>query len=166
MSTTTNDIAKSIPPLPQTSTTSTSTNQIPQSITDLLTTDTEIRLKSENDNNSPIEDKKPNRPLNPNTVKLHANIHALLSQKLKQSIENHSKVYESQMTLKFDLEKAKDAILDEQARLESVNEICKSVHHKITNSLQEANESLVTSERKGEVSVDEIVCGDTLVTNQ
>ncbi|TIA83902.1 hypothetical protein E3P94_01561 [Wallemia ichthyophaga] len=109
---------------------------------------------------------KPTRPLNPNTVKLHATIHAILSQKVAQSLENHKKLYDSQQTLKGDLERAREVIVDESARLESVNEICTSVAAKVNDTVNQGISGLEVGRRRGDIGVDEIVCADNLVSNQ
>lgn len=145
-------------------------------VTDLLTTEPDSipyqhipqsqsqPLASNNDSMTPPS--KPTRPLNPNTVKLHATIHAIFSQKVSQSLENHKQLHDSQLTLKADLERAREVIVDESARLESVNEICRSVAVKVNETVNEGVVVLENGRRRGEIGVDEIVCADNLVSNQ
>ncbi|TIC45967.1 UEV-domain-containing protein [Wallemia mellicola] len=150
-----------------------SINQISSPVKNVVTSDTADLLTTEPDSiphtahTIPDEIKPaPTRPLNPNTVKLHATIHAIFSQKVSQSLENHGNLYNSQLTLKSDLERAKDVINDEQSRLKSVNEICKSVALKVNETTEQGLSVLENGRRKGEIGVDEIVCGDNLVANQ
>ncbi|TIA89458.1 hypothetical protein E3P99_02066 [Wallemia hederae] len=137
-------------------------------ITDLLTTEPDNLNIPLQPHHTPAHASRhaPTRPLNPNTVKLHATIHAIFSNKATMSLEHHKNIHDSQIALKTDLERARDVIADESARLESVKDICSSVALKVGDSIKEGEVALQQSHRRGEIGVDEIVCADNLVSNQ
>jgi ESCRT-I complex subunit TSG101 len=58
------------------------------------------------------------------------------------------------------------AIKDEMARLEAVKKVCDSVGRKLGDSVAQGQERVAELEARGEVSVDEVVCGISIVHNQ
>jgi ESCRT-I complex subunit TSG101 len=58
------------------------------------------------------------------------------------------------------------AIRDEMARLEAVKTVCDSVGRKMQDVVAKGEERVVELENRGEVSVDEVVCGISIVHNQ
>ena len=58
------------------------------------------------------------------------------------------------------------AIKDEMARLEAVKNVCDAVGRKLDDAVARGEERVMDLEQKGEVSVDEVVCGISIVHNQ
>jgi len=58
------------------------------------------------------------------------------------------------------------AIKDEMARLEAVKNVCDAVVRKMGDVVVRGEERVGDLEQKGEVSVDEVVCGISIVHNQ
>jgi ESCRT-I complex subunit TSG101 len=58
------------------------------------------------------------------------------------------------------------AIRDEMARLEAVKKVCDSVGRKLGEAVEKGQERVAELEARGEVSVDEVVCGISIVHNQ
>lgn len=58
------------------------------------------------------------------------------------------------------------AIRDEMARLEAVKKVCDSVGRKLEDAVSRGQERVAELEARGEVSVDEVVCGISIVHNQ
>jgi ESCRT-I complex subunit TSG101 len=52
------------------------------------------------------------------------------------------------------------------ARLEAVRKVCESVGRKMGDVVQKGEERLSEMEQRGEVEVDEVVCGISIVHNQ
>jgi ESCRT-I complex subunit TSG101 len=67
---------------------------------------------------------------------------------------------------KEDLESGEPAIRDEMARLEAVKKVCDSVGRKMDEAVSKGSERVAELEARGEVSVDELVCGISIVHNQ
>jgi ESCRT-I complex subunit TSG101 len=64
------------------------------------------------------------------------------------------------------LNSGEPAIRDEMARLEAVKKVCDSVGKKMDDVVARGEERVAELEQKGEVSVDEVVCGISIVHNQ
>lgn len=67
---------------------------------------------------------------------------------------------------KEDLLSGEPAIRDEMARLEAVKKVCDSVGRKMDDVVARGEERVAELEGRGEVSVDELVCGISIVHNQ
>jgi ESCRT-I complex subunit TSG101 len=67
---------------------------------------------------------------------------------------------------KEDLESGEPAIKDEMARLEAVKKVCDSVGRKMDDVVAKGAERVADLENRGEISVDEVVCGISIVHNQ
>lgn len=65
-----------------------------------------------------------------------------------------------------DLQSGEPAIKDEMARLEAVKKVCDSVGRKLDEVVAKGDERVVDLEQKEEISVDEVVCGISIVHNQ
>lgn len=52
------------------------------------------------------------------------------------------------------------------ARLEAVKKVCDSVGRKLSDAVAQGQERVAELEARGEVSVDEVVCGISIVHNQ
>jgi len=52
------------------------------------------------------------------------------------------------------------------ARLEAVKKVCDSVGKKLGDAVAQGQERVAELESRGEVSVDEVVCGISIVHNQ
>lgn len=52
------------------------------------------------------------------------------------------------------------------ARLEAVKKVCDSVGKKMDDLVMRGEDRVVELEQKGEISVDEVVCGISIVHNQ
>lgn len=68
--------------------------------------------------------------------------------------------------MQADLATGEPAIKDEMARLEAVKSVCVGVTNRMGQVVKEAEERVVELERRGEPSVDEIVCSTSIVHNQ
>jgi len=65
-----------------------------------------------------------------------------------------------------DLLSGEPAIRDEMARLEAVRKVCDSVGRRMDEIVSRGEERVAELEAKGEVGVDEVVCGISIVHNQ
>ena len=65
-----------------------------------------------------------------------------------------------------DLSSGEPAIRDEMARLEAVRKVCDSVGRRMEELVARGEERVAELEGRGEVSVDEVVCGISIVHNQ
>lgn len=65
-----------------------------------------------------------------------------------------------------DLESGEPAIRDEMARLEAVKSVCDAVGRKMEDAVRRGEERVAELEGRGDISVDEVVCGISIVHNQ
>ena len=65
-----------------------------------------------------------------------------------------------------DLSSGEPAIRDEMARLEAVKKVCDSVGRKMDDVVTRSDARVAELEERGEISVDEVVCGISIVHNQ
>ncbi len=70
------------------------------------------------------------------------------------------------LTLQSDLLKGPPAIADESARLEAVKDVCTAVAKRVDTVVREAEGRIDDIKRRGETSVDELVCSSDVVYNQ
>jgi ESCRT-I complex subunit TSG101 len=67
---------------------------------------------------------------------------------------------------KDDLESGEPAIKDEMSRLQAVKKVCDSTGRKMEEVVQAGSARVADLEQRGETSVDEVVCGISIVHNQ
>lgn len=67
---------------------------------------------------------------------------------------------------KEDLSSGEPAIRDEMARLEAVKKVCDAVGQKLEGVVNAGERRVAELEERGDVSVDEVVCGISIVHNQ
>jgi ESCRT-I complex subunit TSG101 len=70
------------------------------------------------------------------------------------------------MERKEDLITGEPAIRDEMARLEAVRKVCDSVGRRMDEVVHKGEDRVADLDSRGEVGVDEVVCGISIVHNQ
>lgn len=108
----------------------------------------------------------PPRPPNPQTVALHNALQAAMRDAIARLSETHADSIMRQRAQQAELLAGGPAIADESARLTAVRDVCQSVAARWRQSVQEGEALLVDVRRRGEVSVDELVCASSIVGNQ
>ncbi|KIK59882.1 hypothetical protein GYMLUDRAFT_665120 [Collybiopsis luxurians FD-317 M1] len=108
----------------------------------------------------------PPRPPNPVLLSLHSSVHAKLTAALQslQSSLHHSSEHFRKM--QQDLLRGEPAIHDEMSRLEAVKAVSLNVGNRLRQSVDAAERNIQLLRDKGDVSVDELICGPTIVHNQ
>ena len=108
----------------------------------------------------------PSKPPPPSTLHLHSillpHLQASLPPLLHQLQSSHAHLTER----KADLESGEPAIRDEMARLQAVKKVCDSTGRKMEEVVQAGSARVADLEQRGETSVDEVVCGISIVHNQ
>lgn len=108
----------------------------------------------------------PSKPPPPSTLHLHSillpHLQASLPPLLHQLHANKTHLLER----KDDLESGEPAIKDEMARLQAVKKVCDSTGRKMEEVVQAGSARVADLEQRGETSVDEVVCGISIVHNQ
>lgn len=127
-------------------------------------------LSSPNNETSDLpEDTPPAAPPKPPPPSL-IHLHAILQPHLNAALPALKHDLESQrqalLERREDLASGEPAIRDEMARLEAVKKVCDVVVEKMSDVVQKGEERVVDLERRGEVSVDEVVCGISIAHNQ
>jgi ESCRT-I complex subunit TSG101 len=108
----------------------------------------------------------PPRPLNPALLALHANLHQKFSSSLQALSITHQETFSKLLSMQADLLKGPPAIADESARLEAVKELCTTVARRVGEVVRDAEGRIEDVKRRGEPSVDELVCSSDVVYNQ
>lgn len=65
-----------------------------------------------------------------------------------------------------DLLSGEPAIRDEMARLEAVQDVCRTVAGRMRGTVEQGERNVAELRRKGDPEVDELVCSTTIVHNQ
>ncbi|KAJ3799906.1 Vps23 core domain-containing protein [Lentinula aff. detonsa] len=108
----------------------------------------------------------PPLPPNPVLLSLHSSVHAKLTSALQsfQTSLHHS--LEHLRKIQEDLLRGEPAIQDEIARLEAVKAVSLNVGTRFRQTVEAAERNVQMLRNKGDVSVDELICGPTIVHNQ
>lgn len=114
----------------------------------------------------PVAEVAPPRPMNPQLVALHAQLHEKLTNELNKFAASLAKDSEAPRTAQADLLKGEPAIKDEMARLESVRDVCRTVAGRLSAVVGAAEGAIGELKRKGDPEVDELVCATNIVHNQ
>ncbi|KAJ3857809.1 UEV-domain-containing protein [Lentinula lateritia] len=125
-------------------------------------------LDSDDPNPGPEYRPSPAPPLPPNPIllSLHSSVHAKLTSALQslQTSLHHSSEHLRKM--QDDLLRGEPAIKDEIARLEAVKAVSLNVSSRLRQTVEAAERNVQVLRDKGDVSVDELICGPTIVHNQ
>ena len=113
-----------------------------------------------------IEAAAPPRPMNPQILSLHAQVHEKLTQELNKFTASIAKDSEGPRAAQNDLLAGEPAIKDEMARLESVRNVCRTVVGRLASTVHAAESAVAELKRKGDPEVDELVCATNIVHNQ
>ncbi|KAF5391288.1 hypothetical protein D9757_001922 [Collybiopsis confluens] len=108
----------------------------------------------------------PPRPPNPELLSLHSSVHTKLTsalQSLQLSLHHSS---ENLRKMQQDLLRGEPAIHDEMSRLEAVKTVSLNVGTRLRQSVETGERNIQVLRDKGDVSVDELICGPTIVHNQ
>ncbi|KAJ4486077.1 UEV-domain-containing protein [Lentinula aciculospora] len=108
----------------------------------------------------------PPLPPNPILLSLHSSVHAKITtalQSLQTSLHHSS---EHLRKMQQDLLRGEPAIQDEIARLEAVKGVSLNVGGRLRQTVEAAERNVQVLRDKGDVSVDELICGPTIVHNQ
>lgn len=113
-----------------------------------------------------IEAAAPPRPINPQILSLHAQVHDKLTQELNKFTTSIAQDSGGPRAAQNDLLAGEPAIKDEMARLQSVRNVCRTVAGRLAGTVQAAESAVTELKRKGDPEVDEIVCATNIVHNQ
>ncbi|KAF9060951.1 Vps23 core domain-containing protein [Rhodocollybia butyracea] len=108
----------------------------------------------------------PPLPPNPVLLSLHSSVHAKLTsaiQSLHSSLHHSSEHFRK---IQQDLLRGEPAIQDEMARLEAVKAVSLNVASRYKQTIDAAERNVQILRDKGDASVDELICGPTIVHNQ
>lgn len=108
----------------------------------------------------------PPRPPNPELLRLHDSVHAKLSSELASLRQAMALDAERLRANQTDLLAGEPAIRDEMARLEAVRDVCRGVGERMKTVVEQATSNVADLKRRGDPSVDELVCSTTIVHDQ
>ena len=108
----------------------------------------------------------PPRPLNPQVLSLHNQLHEKFSAELMRVTRALSEDSQRLRTTQTHLLNGEPAIRDEMARLEAVKDVCRTVAQRTKAFVDEAETRLSEVKRRGEPEVDELICATSIVGNQ
>ena len=108
----------------------------------------------------------PLKPPPPSLLHLHSILLPHLNAALPSLLSSLQNNRQHLLDRREDLASGEPAIRDEMARLEAVKKVCDSVGRKMDDAVGKIGERVTELESKGEVSVDELVCGISIVHNQ
>lgn len=108
----------------------------------------------------------PPKPPPPSLIHLHAILQPHLNAALPALKHDLESQRQALLERREDLASGEPAIRDEMARLEAVKKVCDVVVEKMGEVVSKGEERVVDLERRGEVSVDEVVCGISIAHNQ
>ena len=108
----------------------------------------------------------PSKPPPPSLLHLHSILLPHLSASLLPLIHSLRANRTHLLERHEDLASGELAIRDEMARLEAVKKVCDSVGRRMGEIVAGGEERVVEMEGRGEVSVDEVVCGISIAHNQ
>ncbi|ODO11691.1 hypothetical protein I350_00475 [Cryptococcus amylolentus CBS 6273] len=108
----------------------------------------------------------PTKPPPPSLLHLHSILLPHLNAALPSLVHSLQSSVEHLKARTEDLTTGEPAIRDEMARLEAVKKVCDSVGRKMEDVVQKGEDRVAELESKGEIGVDELVCGISIVHNQ
>ncbi|KAJ3823584.1 Vps23 core domain-containing protein [Lentinula raphanica] len=108
----------------------------------------------------------PPLPPNPILLSLHASVHGRLTSALQSFQTSLHDSSEHLRKIQEDLLRGEPAIQDEIARLEAVKAVSLNVGARYRQTIEAAERNVQMLRNKGDVSVDELICGPTIVHNQ
>ncbi|EJD06016.1 UEV-domain-containing protein [Fomitiporia mediterranea MF3/22] len=108
----------------------------------------------------------PPRPPNPQTVALHNALLSSFRDALARLAATHADAVARQRAAQAELLAGPEAIRDESARLVAVRDVCSVVGDRWSSLITDGEHALGEMRRRGEVSVDEMVCASSIVGNQ
>ncbi|EIW72790.1 hypothetical protein TREMEDRAFT_24652 [Tremella mesenterica DSM 1558] len=108
----------------------------------------------------------PSKPPPPSLLHLHSILLPHLNASLPPLIQSLQTNRNHLLERREDLTSGEPAIRDEMARLLAVKKVCDSTGRKMEDVVARAEERVADLEQRGEVSVDELVCGISIVHNQ
>ncbi|OWT36416.1 ESCRT-I complex subunit TSG101 [Cryptococcus neoformans Bt1] len=123
-------------------------------------------LNNEQDDASGPPPIPPSKPPPPSLLHLHSVLLPHLNASLPPLVNSLHSSVEHLRARQEDLVTGEPAIRDEMARLEAVKKVCDSVGKKMEEVVAKGGERVADLESKGEVAVDELVCGISIVHNQ
>ncbi|EAL21796.1 hypothetical protein CNBC4980 [Cryptococcus deneoformans B-3501A] len=123
-------------------------------------------LSNESDGASGPPPIPPSKPPPPSLLHLHSILLPHLNASLPPLMNSLHSSVEHLRARQEDLVTGEPAIRDEMARLEAVKKVCDSVGKKMEEVVAKGGERVADLESKGEVAVDELVCGISIVHNQ
>ncbi|WRT64208.1 uncharacterized protein IL334_001137 [Kwoniella shivajii] len=108
----------------------------------------------------------PSKPPPPSLQHLHSILLPHLQASLPPLIHSLQATRTHLLERREDLVSGEPAIRDEMARLEAVKKVCDSTGRKLGDVVKAGEDRVAELEGKGEVSVDELICGISIVHNQ
>lgn len=108
----------------------------------------------------------PPRPMNPQLLALHNQVHEKLMNEWAKFNASISQESERLRAAQNGLLAGEPAIKDEMARLEAVRDVCRNVSRRVGAVVNAADAAVAELKRKGDPEVDELVCATTIVHNQ
>ncbi|TFK54922.1 UEV-domain-containing protein [Heliocybe sulcata] len=108
----------------------------------------------------------PPRPMNPELLRLHADVHAKFSSELASLSQAMEMDADRLRAHQRDLLMGEPAIRDEMARLEAVRDVCSGVAGRLRGVVGDLEKNVSELKKKGDPEVDELVCSTTIVHNQ
>ncbi|WVF70517.1 hypothetical protein IAT40_005307 [Kwoniella sp. CBS 6097] len=136
---------------------------VKQPIQDLLSSPEPTSIELPSDAPPPVP---PSKPPPPSLLHLHSILLPHLQASLPPLITSLHSTKTHLLERREDLVSGEPAIRDEMARLEAVRKVCDSTGRKLGDVVHAGEERIAELEGKGETSVDELVCGISIVHNQ
>ncbi|OCF41805.1 ESCRT-I complex subunit TSG101 [Kwoniella heveanensis CBS 569] len=134
-----------------------------QPIQDLLSSPEPTSVELPSDAAPPLP---PSKPPPPSLLHLHSILLPHLQASLPPLLNSLHSTKTHLLERREDLVSGEPAIRDEMARLEAVRKVCDSTGKKLGEVVHAGEERVTELEGKGETSVDELVCGISIVHNQ
>ncbi|KAH7340782.1 UEV domain-containing protein [Rhizoctonia solani] len=117
-------------------------------------------------NEAPPSPNAPPRPMNPEILRLHHDLHAKITAELNSLSGALAGDNERLRATQGDLLAGEPAIRDEMARLEAVRSVCTTVGDRLQDVVTRAEANVRNLKSKGDPEVDELVCSTAIVYNQ
>ncbi|KAL5490480.1 STP22 [Sanghuangporus weigelae] len=133
---------------------------------DLLDEDDDLRANPPSSITGIESAPPPPRPPNPQTVALHNALLSSFRDAVQRLATTHADTLARQRAAQVELLAAPEAIRDESARLQAVRDVCRVVGDRWETLVTDGECQLGELRRRGEVSVDEMVCASSIVGNQ
>ncbi|CUA75000.1 Tumor susceptibility gene 101 protein [Rhizoctonia solani] len=117
-------------------------------------------------NETPSSPNAPPRPINPELLRLHHDLHTKITAELNALSNALAGDNERLRATQGDLLAGEPAIRDEMARLEAVRSVCTTVGDRLQDVVTRAEANVRSLKSKGDPEVDELVCSTAIVYNQ